>query len=60
MKYTILLPLVALLLISCNNTAETKSQTKETIKNVLNYKVDIPSVYDKEVLTPNLLFDRHN
>lgn len=32
MKYTILLPLVALLLISCNNTAETKSQTKETIK----------------------------
>ena len=33
MKYTILLPLVALLLISCNNTAETKSQTKETIKN---------------------------
>ena len=24
------------------------------------YKVDIPSVYDKEVLTPNLLFDRHN
>lgn len=32
MKYTILFPLVALLLISCNNTAETKSQTKETIK----------------------------
>lgn len=27
---------------------------------LLNYKVDIPSVYDKEVLTPNLLFDRHN
>lgn len=32
MKYTILFPLVALLLISCNNTAETKSQIKETIK----------------------------
>ena len=32
MKYTILFSLVALLLISCNNTAETKSQTKETIK----------------------------
>ncbi|MFT4223113.1 thioredoxin [Dysgonomonas sp.] len=32
MKYTILFPLVALLLISCNNKAETKSQMKETIK----------------------------
>ena len=32
MKYTILLPLVALLLISCNNKAETKNQIEETIK----------------------------
>lgn len=32
MKYTILLPLVALLLISCNNKAETKDQIEETIK----------------------------
>ena len=40
MKYTILLPLVALLLISCNNTAETKSQTKETIKKEINRQRD--------------------
>ena len=32
MKYTILLPLVALLLISCNNKSETKNQIEETIK----------------------------
>ena len=32
MKYTILLPLVALLLISCNNKAKTKNQIEETIK----------------------------
>lgn len=32
MKYTILLPLVALLLISCNNKTETKDQIEETIK----------------------------
>lgn len=32
MKYTILFPFVALLLISCNNKAETKNQIEETIK----------------------------
>ncbi|SBW00394.1 thioredoxin [uncultured Dysgonomonas sp.] len=32
MKYTILLPLMALLLISCNNKTETKDQIKETTK----------------------------
>ena len=32
MKYTILLSLVALLLISCNNKTETKNQIEETIK----------------------------
>ena len=32
MKYTILLPLVALLLIYCNNKTETKDQIEETIK----------------------------
>lgn len=32
MKYIILFPLVALLLMSCNNKAETKDQVKETIK----------------------------
>lgn len=32
MKCIILFPLVALLLISCNNKAETKDQTRETIK----------------------------
>ena len=30
------------------------------LPDIFFYKVDIPSVYDKEVLTPNLLFDRHN
>lgn len=37
MKYTVLFSLVALLLISCNNKAETKNQIEETIKSLFKF-----------------------